>query len=109
MPQDRRTRFFRKLGIDLDGNKEDGTSEGMNGMNPAVSVSKKEKKKRKRVRFKNVCGNNEAKTDLSDLVDYLKNPEKYQKMGCKLPKGVLMAGPPGTGKTLLARALAGNV
>eukprot|EP01084_Bolivina_argentea_P061189 111833_1 len=71
-------------------------------------LANKTKKKRKRVRFSNVCGNEEAKLDLQDLVDYLKNPEKYQKMGCKLPKGVLMAGPPGTGKTLLARALAGE-
>eukprot|EP01083_Nonionella_stella_P261343 889949_1 len=69
---------------------------------------KKIKKKRKRVRFRDVCGNEEAKLDLKDLVDYLKHPSKYQKMGCKLPKGVLMAGPPGTGKTLLARALAGE-
>jgi len=105
---DRRTRFFRKLGIDLDANKDDHEANGLNGISPSVGSTKKEKKKRKRVRFKNVCGNNEAKTDLSDLVDYLKHPEKYQKMGCKLPKGVLMAGPPGTGKTLLARALAGE-
>lgn len=105
---DRRTRFFRKLGIDLDTDKDGGDGAGDGMGNSTVSVAKKEKKKRKRVRFKNVCGNNEAKMDLQDLVDYLKHPEKYQKMGCKLPKGVLMAGPPGTGKTLLARALAGE-
>merc|ERR1719242_1956617 len=104
-----RTRFFRKLGIELE-DKEDPTEmAGMNGMSSLSGQGgKKEKKKRKRVKFKNVCGNNEAKTDLQDLVDYLKNPDKYQRMGCKLPKGVLMAGPPGTGKTLLARALAGE-
>ncbi|ETO12641.1 metalloprotease m41 ftsh, partial [Reticulomyxa filosa] len=66
------------------------------------------KKKQRRIRFRDVCGNDEAKMDLQDLVDYLKNPQKYQQMGCKLPKGVLLAGPPGTGKTLLARALAGE-
>lgn len=103
---DRRTRFFRKLGIDLDADGEGGSV--AEGLPSQGIVHKKERKKRKRVRFKNVCGNDEAKVDLQDLVDYLKNPEKYQKMGCKLPKGVLMAGPPGTGKTLLARALAGE-
>jgi len=107
--EDARTAFFRKLGIDLE--KKEGT-EGVNagqGTTQAMSGNvKKEKKRRKRVRFKDVCGNAEAKLELTDLVDYLKNPAKYQKMGCKLPKGVLMAGPPGTGKTLLARALAGE-
>merc|ERR1712079_346862 len=96
---DKRTAFFRKLGIDLNTNKEDETKQN-NGNQQQISVNsngKKERKKRKRVRFKNVCGNEEAKLDLQDLVDYLKNPQKYQKMGCKLPKGVLMAGPPGTG------------
>merc|ERR1712130_80064 len=105
---DKRTAFFKKLGIDLNANKkEEEKEQTMN--NQQIAVQKKpEKKKRKRVRFKNVCGNEEAKIDLQDLVDYLKNPQKYQKMGCKLPKGVLMAGPPGTGKTLLARAVAGE-
>jgi len=108
---DRRTSFFKKLGIDLSSNKDDDKQNDKSNNNQqqiSVNNAKKEKKKRKRVRFKNVCGNEEAKLDLQDLVDYLKNPQKYQKMGCKLPKGVLMAGPPGTGKTLLARALAGE-
>merc|ERR1719336_3733962 len=64
--------------------------------------------KQKRVTFADVCGCHEAKTDLQDLVHYLKNPEKFKEMGVKLPKGVLLEGPPGTGKTLLARALAGE-
>merc|ERR1712154_414256 len=103
---DKRTSFFKKLGIDLSDTKDENKE---NVKDESVEIkTKKEKKKRKRVRFRNVCGNEEAKLDLQDLVDYLKNPEKYQKMGCKLPKGVLMAGPPGTGKTLLARALAGE-
>lgn len=107
---DRRSAFFKKLGIDLNANKDDEKSADKNG-SQQLSVNNsgtKQKKKRKRVRFRDVCGNEEAKLDLQDLVDYLKNPQKYQKMGCKLPKGVLMAGPPGTGKTLLARALAGE-
>jgi len=60
------------------------------------------------VTFDDVMGNADAKEELSDLVDYLRHPEKYQDMGIKLPKGVLLAGPPGTGKTLMARALAGE-
>jgi len=66
------------------------------------------KRKQKRVRFKDVCGCEEVKADLMDLVDYLKYPSKYETLGCKLPKGILMSGAPGTGKTLLARALAGE-
>jgi len=59
-------------------------------------------------RFTDVCGCDEAKADLADIVDYLKNPEKYTKLGGKMPKGILLLGPPGTGKTLLARAVAGE-
>lgn len=60
------------------------------------------------VSFSDVMGNDDAKEELSDLVDYLRNPQKYQQMDLKIPKGILLAGPPGTGKTLLARALAGE-
>jgi len=66
------------------------------------------RQKQKRVTFEDVCGCHEAKTDLQDLVHYLKNPEKFREMGVKLPKGVLLEGQPGTGKTLMARALAGE-
>lgn len=59
-------------------------------------------------RFSDVAGNYEAKANLEELVDFLKNPKKYSHLGTKIPKGMLMYGPPGTGKTLLARALAGE-
>ncbi|KAF2276723.1 ATP-dependent metallopeptidase Hfl [Westerdykella ornata] len=59
-------------------------------------------------RFTDVHGCDEAKEELKDVVDFLKNPERYNKLGGRLPKGVLLVGPPGTGKTLLARAVAGE-
>ena len=60
------------------------------------------------VTFKDVAGQEEAKESLREIVDFLHNPEKYARIGAKLPKGALLVGPPGTGKTLLARALAGE-
>ncbi len=61
-----------------------------------------------RVTFNDVAGVNEAKEDLQEVVDFLKDPSKFQKLGGKIPKGALLVGPPGTGKTLLARAVAGE-
>ena len=60
------------------------------------------------VRFDDVAGCDECKAEMVELVDYLRQPEKYSKFGAKLPKGVLLVGPPGTGKTLLAKAVAGE-
>ena len=63
---------------------------------------------KKKVTFKDVAGNDAAKQDLTEIVDFLKNPKKYEKLGAKIPRGVLLAGEPGTGKTLMARAVAGE-
>jgi cell division protease FtsH len=61
-----------------------------------------------KVTFQDVAGADEAKEEVTEIVDFLRDPSKYQKLGGKIPKGVLMVGPPGTGKTLLARAIAGE-
>lgn len=83
-----------------------GGSQGGRGefpMSPVHSVVKNVTE-----RFDDVKGIDEAKEEVQEIVDYLKNPEKYTKLGAKLPKGVLLMGEPGTGKTLLARAIAGE-
>jgi len=64
--------------------------------------------KTERVTFEDVAGIEEAKDDLHEVVDFLKDPQKYQRLGAKIPRGCLLVGPPGTGKTLLARAIAGE-
>jgi cell division protease FtsH len=63
---------------------------------------------KEKVVFSDIAGNNEAKEDLTEVVDFLKHPKKFQDVGAKIPKGVLLVGPPGTGKTMLARAVAGE-
>jgi cell division protease FtsH len=60
------------------------------------------------IRFDDVAGENEAKENLSEIVDYLHNPKRYSEIGASMPKGVLLVGPPGTGKTMLAKAVAGE-
>ena len=60
------------------------------------------------IKFSDVAGEDEAKENLSEIVDYLHNPQKYEEIGAKMPKGLLLVGPPGTGKTMLAKAVAGE-
>jgi cell division protease FtsH len=82
------------------------------GGNKAMSFGKSRAKltsaQGKRITFKDVAGVEEAKEELQEIIEFLKEPQKFQKLGGKIPKGVLLMGPPGTGKTLLARAIAGE-
>jgi cell division protease FtsH len=82
------------------------------GGNKALSFGKSKAKLsssgQKKVTFKDVAGVDEAKEELQEIIDFLREPQKFQKLGGRIPKGVLLMGPPGTGKTLLARAVAGE-
>lgn len=78
------------------------------GMQFGKSRARVYDKNGKKITFKDVAGQEEAKRELAEIVDFLKNPKKYQEMGAKIPTGVLLVGSPGTGKTLLARAVAGE-
>src|SRR5688572_7325453 len=80
------------------------------GGNKALSFGKSKAKlsssAQKKVTFKDVAGVDEAKDELQEIIEFLREPQKFQKLGGRIPKGVLLMGPPGTGKTLLARAVA---
>lgn len=93
--------------------KKMGQNGGAGGMGNIFGTGKSKAKeynieKSTGVKFSDVAGQDEAKESLAELADFLHNPEKYQEIGAKQPKGALLVGPPGTGKTLLAKALAGE-
>jgi cell division protease FtsH len=90
-----------------------GMGNGMGGAGSIFNIGKSraqlyDKNTNVNVTFKDVAGLEEAKVEIMEVVDFLKNPEKYTKLGGKIPKGVLLVGPPGTGKTLLAKSVAGE-
>ena len=85
-----------------------GGSSGRGVMNFGKSKAKMVTSDNKRVTFDDVAGADEEKAELEEIVDFLKQPERYVEMGARIPKGVLLVGPPGTGKTLLAKAIAGE-
>ncbi|MBN8417840.1 MAG: ATP-dependent zinc metalloprotease FtsH [Verrucomicrobia bacterium] len=83
-------------------------SAGRGAMSFGKSKAKMLAQDRNKVTFKDVAGVEEAKEEVQEIVEFLKDPKKFQRLGGKIPKGVLMTGPPGTGKTLLAKAIAGE-
>ena len=83
-------------------------SASMGAMNFGKSRAKMLNQDKKKTTFSNVAGIQEAKEEVQEIVEFLKDPQKFQKLGGRIPKGVLLLGPPGTGKTLLAKAIAGE-
>ena len=97
--------MFRGMGKNMGGG---GAPGGMNPFNAGKSTGKLADKDKVNVTFKDVAGLYGAKEEVMEIVDFLKNPQKYTSLGGKIPKGALLVGPPGTGKTLLAKAVAGE-
>lgn len=96
--------MFRGIGKNVGG----GGPGGMNPFNVGKAQGKLTDKNKVKVTFKDVAGLYGAKEEVMEIVDFLKNPQKYTSLGGKIPKGALLVGPPGTGKTLLAKAVAGE-
>ena len=106
--------FFLFRSLRKDGNDQGGQGRGPGGGNNPFGFGKSKarmvspKDTKSRITFNDVAGVDEAKEDLKEVVDFLKDPKKFEKLGAKIPKGCLLVGSPGTGKTLLARAVAGE-
>jgi cell division protease FtsH len=83
-------------------------SQGQNLFNVGRSKAKLYQESKQKIGFGDVAGLESAKQEVMEIVDYLKNPDKYRKLGAETPRGILLVGPPGTGKTLIARAIAGE-
>ncbi len=88
--------------------RDDGGGSGLGAMGVGKSKAKVYSQGQTGITFSDVAGVTEAKQELQEVVDFLKNGQKYRRLGAKIPKGVLLVGPPGTGKTLLAKAVAGE-
>ncbi len=96
--------IFRKMGSGMGG----GGAGGIFNVGRSKAKLFDNEKTKVKVNFSNVAGMEEAKIEVQEIVDFLKKPDKYTKLGGKIPKGALLVGPPGTGKTLLAKAVAGE-
>ena len=97
--------IFFAIWMFIAGRMQKNIGGGILGIGSAKKLINSEKPK---VKFDDVAGVEEAKEEVQEIVDYLKSPDKYLRLGAKIPKGILLVGPPGTGKTLLARAVAGE-
>ena len=100
--------FFMLIFMMMSRQMSGGGGSNSKMMNFGKSRAKMSSPNDKKVTFQNVAGLQEEKEDLKEVVDFLKAPQKYTKVGARIPKGVLLVGPPGTGKTLLAKAVAGE-
>ena len=100
--------LFIGLWIFLMNRMRPGGAGGVNPFDFGKSSAQPFKKETGSVTFDDIAGLEEVKVEVREIVDFLKNPERYTRLGAKIPKGVLLVGPPGTGKTLLARAVAGE-
>lgn len=89
-------------------NMNKGGAKGGSELGLAFNKQKFDMNKHVKVRFADVAGLEQSKLEITEFVDFLKNPKKYEDLGARIPKGALLTGPPGTGKTMLAKATAGE-